>query len=170
MIIWNEQFDLPPEQQREICLITRDKDLFLNSIGKDHCASLPDVIEDLSIPRGELKVFHNHPTNNPTGKSYPLSIDDIFMLARNQVHSITALNSSGEFSTAIITKPFVSGGYTVASWIKRELIKRLENNFGKNVLPEKNPELYIKEIHKAYKELLPQCNIEYTTNYSYLTR
>ena len=163
------QFDLPREQQREVALITRNNDLFLNSIGEEHCATLPSVIEDLSIPRKELKLFHNHPTNITTGKSYPLSIDDIFALARNEVKSITAINHLGEFSTATITKPFASGGYTVAPWIKRELIKRLEQDFGKNVVPEKNPELYIQEVHKAYKELLSQCNIEYSTNYSYLT-
>ena len=164
-----KQFDLPPEQQRELCLITRDKDLFLNSIGDVHETGLPSIIDDISCPKKELKIFHNHPTNNSSNKSYPLSIGDINLMANEEVHSITAINHLGEYSMATITTPFESPGYRVATYLVCKLKERLEPIVGENVIPGKNPELYIKEIHKAYKELLSQCNIEYTTNYSYLT-
>ena len=164
------QFDLPADQQRELCLITRDKDLFLNSIGDVHDAGLPSIIDDIACPKEELKIFHNHPTNNTSGKSYPLSIGDINLMVSEEVHSVTAINHLGEYSTATIKKPFTSPGYRIAAHLVNKLKEQLEPIIGKDVIPGKNPELYIKEIHKAYKELLPQFNIEYTTNYSYLAK
>lgn len=162
------QFNVPPAQQRELCLITRKNDLFLNSIGDAHDTGLPSVIDDVNFSTMELKIFHNHPTNNPSQKSYPLSLGDIYLLASENVHSITAINNLGEFNTAILKEPLGSS-WSISQYIFRTLKNRLEPIIGKNVVPGNNPELYIKEVHKAYKELLPQWDIEYLTNYSYLT-
>lgn len=163
-----KQFDLPFEQQREVSLITRDKDLFLNKIGDAHEAELPSVAYDPSISKRELKIFHNHPQIAAAGgKSYPLSAGDIQILMLDNLHSVTAINKSGEFSTATLKEilPHPEGAkhqFFIA--IKKRLIPII----GGNLVPENNPELYIKEVHKAYKELLSQYGIEYTTNYSYL--
>ena len=162
------QFKIPREQQKELCLITKGRDLFLNDVGDAHETGLPSVIDDKTIAKYELKIFHNHPTNAQCGKSYPLSVGDIVRLASDEIKSITAINSSGEFSTATIKAPFKSPGYSLSQCILRILKDRLEPILGEGVFPDKNPELYIKEVHKAYKEILPLFDIEYCTNYSYL--
>jgi len=165
-----EQFKLPKEKQKELCLITKDRDLFLNSLGDAHETKLPSVIDDKTIAKYKLKIFHNHPTNAECGKSYPLSIEDIVRLASDEVQSITAINSLGEFNSATIKVPFKSPGYSVSQYLLQILKNRLEPILGEGVFPDKNPELYIKEVHKAYKEILPQLGIEYNTNYSYLSK
>lgn len=158
-----KQFELPSEQQREVCLITRDKDLFLNTLGDVHEANLPSVIDDLSVPKRELKIFHNHPTNTADGNSYPLSIEDIITLASENVHSITALNKFGEYSTVTLKERLTVG---VLQYILTTFKNRLEPVLGKNVMPGNNPpQLYSSELHKAYKELLPEFDMKYTTNY-----
>ena len=164
-----KQFDVPLEQQRELSLITRDKDLFLNTIGDAHEASLPGVDYDLSVPKRELKIFHNHPQIDVfEGKSYPLSVGDLQILASDNLYSVTAINHLGEFSTATLKESLKYPGLT-GTHLFRTLKARLEPVVGKGVIPENNPELYSQEVHKAYKELLSQYGIEYTTNYSYLT-
>ena len=165
-----EQFKLPKEKQKELCLITKDRDLFLNSLGNAHETELPSVIDDKTIAKYKLKIFHNHPTNAECGKSYPLSVEDIVRLTSDEVQSITAINSLGEFNSATIKVPFKSPGYLVSQYLLQILKNRLEPILGKGVFPDKNPELYIKELHKAYKEILPQLGIEYNTNYSYLSK
>ena len=158
-----KQFELPSEQQREVCLITRDKDLFLNTLGDAHEANLPSVIDDLNFPKRELKIFHNHPTNTADGNSYPLSIKDIITLANENAHSITALNKFGEYNTVILKKRLT---YGIPQYILRTFKNRLEPILGKNVIPGNNsPESYSSELHKAYKELLSQFDMEYATNY-----
>lgn len=164
-----KQFELPSEQQRELSLITRDKDLFLNTLGDAHEASLPSVAYDLSVPKRELKIFHNHPQIDVFGeKSYPLSGGDLQILAKDNLYSVTAINHLGEYSTATLKESLKYPDLT-GSHLFRTLKARLEPVVGKGVIPENNPELYSQEVHKAYKELLSQYGIEYTTNYSYLT-
>ena len=164
-----KQFELPAEQQREICLMTRDKDLFLNTIGDAHEASLPSVAYDLCVPKRELKIFHNHPQIDVFGgKSYPLSVGDLRALASDNLYSVTAINHLGEFSTATLKESLKYPDLT-GTHLFRTLKARLEPIVGKGVIPENNPELYSQEVHKAYKELLSQYEIEYATNYSYLT-
>ncbi len=164
-----KQFDKPLQNQKELCLITRDKDLFLNDIGNAHNSELPSILYDTNCPKGELKIFHNHPVDKVTKKSYPLSLGDIYILASDNVHSITAFNHLGEFNTATLKEP-LKYPWSISQFIIRTFQNRLEPIVGKNVDPTNNPELYTTEIHKAYKELLSQFNIEYTTNYSYLSK
>ena len=164
-----KQFDLPLEQQRELCLVTRDKDLFLNTLGDAHESSLPSVINDINIPKRELKIFHNHPINALSGKSYPLSLQDIYTFASDNIHSMTAFNKLGEYNTVVLKEP-IGNPIFISQYILRTLQDKLEPILGKNIIPSNNPpDLYCQELHKAYKELLSQFNIEYTTNYSYLT-
>ena len=164
-----KQFDLPLEQQRELCLVTRDKDLFLNTLGDAHESSLPSVIDDLNISKRELKIFHNHPINASSGKSYPLSLQDIYTFASDNIHSMTAFNKLGEYNTVVLKEP-IGNPISISQYILRTLQNKLEPILGKNIIPSNNPpDLYCQELHKAYKALLPQFNIEYTTNYSYLT-
>lgn len=158
-----KQFELPSEQQREVSLITRNRDLYLNTIGEAHISKLPSVSYDSSVPKRELKIFHNHPTNTADGNSYPLSIGDIITLANANVHSITALNKFGEYSTVTLKEPLTDG---VPQYILTTFKNRLEPILGENVMPGNNPpQLYSSELHKAYKELLPQFDMKYTTNY-----
>lgn len=161
-----KQFDIPLEQQRELCLVTRDKDLFLNTVGEAHESGLPNVIDDLNISKKELKIFHNHPINVISGKSYPLSLRDIYTFALENIHSITAFNRLGEYNTVVLKEP-LRNSISISQYILRTLQNKLEPILGKNIMPSNNPpDKYCQQLHKAYKELLSQFNIEYSTNYS----
>lgn len=161
-----KQFDIPLEQQRELCLVTRDKDLFLNTVGEAHESGLPSVIDDLNISKKELKIFHNHPINVISGKSYPLSLHDIYTFALENIHSITAFNRLGEYNTVVLKEP-LRNSISISQYILRTLQNKLEPILGKNIMPSNNPpDKYCQQLHQAYKELLSQFNIEYSTNYS----
>ncbi len=170
-----KQFELPHEQQCELAVVTKGKDLYLNNPGGfdnapyhqvGHCGH-SDTFQD-------IEIFHNHPDCYGFGQTLPLSFGDIkTAMGFDRAKSVTAINSAGEFNTLIRTNASASDCQKISQWTRHDYYKdvvliRLKNlrelSEKSKLTPEAAAEL---EMLDYYAKTNNYDLIKYTTDEYY---